>query len=146
MTTCTGRQRKLGVFLCFVRPRLMFFGHWLSSANSEIHLVSSDASHVTIPVEDIETFDPSRPSLSSEDSILLLKGKNLGYPDVAPKALSLCADSHLFHHVCFLSFRPPIQLISPGEKLFSFHRARLYCFPNIFPSDQSPPTRKYKKL
>ena len=93
MTTCTGRQRKLGVILCFVRPRLMFFGHWLSSANSEIHLVSSDASRVTIPVEDIETFDPSRPSLSSDDSILLLKGNNPGYPDVAPKAFSLCADS-----------------------------------------------------
>ena len=58
----------------------------LSSANS--HLVSPDASRVTRPVEDIETFDPSRPSLCPSDSILLPISKIPGCLEVALKALT----------------------------------------------------------
>jgi len=40
-------------------------------------------------VEDIETFDPSRPSVSPEDSILLPIGEVPGYLDATLKALAL---------------------------------------------------------
>ena len=65
----------------------LVFEHRLSSANS--HLVTPDASRATTPVEDIETFDPSCPSLSPDDSILLPIGNVAGYLDVALKALTL---------------------------------------------------------
>jgi len=61
--------------------------YWEAIANS--HLVTPDASRATTPVEDIEMFDPSRPSLSPNDSILLPISKIPGYLDVALKALTL---------------------------------------------------------
>ncbi|KAN0118447.1 hypothetical protein V8E52_005177 [Russula decolorans] len=61
--------------------------YWEATANSR--LVTPDASRATTPVEDIETFDPSRPSLSPEDSILLPIGKIPSYLDAALKALTL---------------------------------------------------------
>ena len=65
----------------------LVFEHWLFSANS--HLATPDASRATTPVEDIEMFDPSCPSLSPDDSILLPIGKVAGYLDVTLKALTL---------------------------------------------------------
>jgi hypothetical protein len=61
--------------------------YWEANANS--HLVTPDASRATTPVEDIETFDPSRPSVSPEDSILLPIGEVPGYLDATLKALAL---------------------------------------------------------
>jgi len=61
--------------------------YWEATANSR--LVTPDASRATTPVEDIETFDPSRPALSPEDSILLPIGKIPSYLDAALKALTL---------------------------------------------------------
>jgi hypothetical protein len=61
--------------------------YWEATANSR--LVTPDASRATTPVEDIETFDPSRPSLSPGDSILLPIGKIPSYLDAALKALTL---------------------------------------------------------
>ena len=58
-----------------------------SSANPR--LITPDASRANTPVEDIEMFDPSRPSLSPSDSILLPICKIAGYLDVALKALTL---------------------------------------------------------
>jgi hypothetical protein len=61
--------------------------YWEATANTR--LVTPDASRATTPVEDIETFDPSRPSLSPGDSILLPIGKIPSYLDAALKALTL---------------------------------------------------------
>ena len=62
-------------FFCFFLSRI--FG--LSSANS--YLVTPDTtSRATTPVEDIEWFDPSRPSLSPRDSIFLPIGKKSQSP------------------------------------------------------------------
>ncbi|KAF8477936.1 hypothetical protein DFH94DRAFT_634284 [Russula ochroleuca] len=65
--------------------------YWEATANR--HLVTPDASRATTPVEDIEGFDPSRPSLSPGDSILLPIGKIPGYLEVALKALTLHAEA-----------------------------------------------------
>ena len=77
------------MLFCIAQQRLisLFFASRFSSANS--HLVTPDASRAATPVEDIETFDPSRPSLSPGDSILLPIGKIPGYLDAALKALAL---------------------------------------------------------
>lgn len=61
--------------------------YWEATANSR--LVTPDASRATTPVEDIETFDPARPSLSPGNSILLPIGKIPSYLDTALKALTL---------------------------------------------------------
>ncbi|KAF8488208.1 ubiquitin family protein [Russula emetica] len=61
--------------------------YWEATVNSR--LATPDASRATTPVEDIEAFDPSRPSLSPGDSILLPIGKIPGYLDAALKALTL---------------------------------------------------------
>ncbi len=52
-------------------------------------LITPDASRATTPVDDVETFDPSRPSLSPCNSILLPIGKIQVYLDAALKALML---------------------------------------------------------
>ena len=57
--------------------------------SAKSHLVTPDVSRATTPVEDIEMFDPSRPSLDPSDSILLPISKIVGYLDVALKALAL---------------------------------------------------------
>jgi hypothetical protein len=59
----------------------------LFSINSR--LVTPDASRTSTPVEDVEIFDPSRPSMNPGDSVLLPAGKVPGYLDIALKALSL---------------------------------------------------------
>jgi hypothetical protein len=54
---------------CLTEVDIFFLDSDFSSAYT--HLVTPDCSRATTPVEDIETFDPSRPSLSPGDSILL---------------------------------------------------------------------------
>jgi hypothetical protein len=77
----------------------IYFG--FSSADSR--LVTPDASRATTPVEKhIETFDPSRPSLSPGDSILLPIGKIPSYLDVALKALTL----HTEARTSFITYVP----------------------------------------
>ncbi|KAI0246381.1 hypothetical protein BJV78DRAFT_1255092 [Lactifluus subvellereus] len=61
--------------------------YWEAIAKS--HLVTPDASRASTPVGDAETFDPSRPSVSPGDSILLPISKVPGYLDAALKALTL---------------------------------------------------------
>jgi hypothetical protein len=80
MLFCVARPTAINLFFF---PRIFGF----SSANSR--LATPDASRATTPVEDIETFDPSRPSLSPGDSILLPIGKIPSYLDAALKALTL---------------------------------------------------------
>jgi hypothetical protein len=76
------------ILSCVARPRpISFFFLGISSANTR--LVTPDASRATTPVEGIETFDPSRPSLSPGDSILLPISKIPTYLDAALKALTL---------------------------------------------------------
>lgn len=53
----------------YLTEHLSVFVYWLSSAN-----FTSNNPRATTSVEDIETFDPSRPPLSMSDSILLLLG------------------------------------------------------------------------
>ena len=51
--------------------------------------MTPNTSRATTPVGDVEAFDPSRPSVSPGDSILLPIGKAPGYLDTALKALTL---------------------------------------------------------
>ncbi|KAF8495735.1 hypothetical protein F5888DRAFT_1794849 [Russula emetica] len=57
--------------------------------NVNSRLITPDASRATTPVEDTEMFDPSRPSLSPGNSILLPIGKIPGYLDAALKGFTL---------------------------------------------------------
>ena len=75
------------------------------SANS--HLVTPDVSRATTPVEDIEMFDPSRPSLDPSDSILLPISKIVGYLDVALKALTL----HTEARTSFITYARPLFFV-----------------------------------
>jgi len=61
--------------------------YWEATAN--IHPATPNASRPTTPIGDMETFDPSRPSVSPGDSVLLPIGKVPGYLDAALKALAL---------------------------------------------------------
>ncbi|KAI0270846.1 hypothetical protein BGY98DRAFT_1100615 [Russula aff. rugulosa BPL654] len=70
--------------------------------NANSSLVTPNASRATTPVEDIETFDPSRPSLSPADSILLPIGKIPSYLDAALKALTL----HTEARTSFITYAP----------------------------------------
>jgi hypothetical protein len=94
----------------------IYFG--FSSTNSL--LVTPNASRATTPVEeDIETFDPSRPSLSPGNSILLPIGKIPSYLDVALKALTL----HTEARTSFITYAsslllPSLSLINKTKSLF----------------------------
>ena len=61
----------------------------IRSLSANIHLATPNASRPNTPIGDVETFDPSRPSVSPGDSILLPVGKVPGYLDAALKALAL---------------------------------------------------------
>jgi hypothetical protein len=94
-----------------------------SSANS-----TPDASRATTPVDDIETFDPSRPSLSPGDSILLPIGKIPAYLDAALKALTLHTEARTSFITYASSLLPPslssINLMSESL-FFSSHASTL---------------------
>ena len=90
---------------------------WFASGN--IHLATPNDSRATTPVGDMETFDPSRPSVSPVDSVLLPIGKVPGYLDAALKALAL----HTEARTSFITYasstsHPPSNLI--GIILFFF--------------------------
>jgi len=61
--------------------------YWEALTNS--HLITPEGSRTTTPVNDIEIFDPSHPSLNPGDSVLLPIGKVAGYLDAALKSLAL---------------------------------------------------------
>lgn len=71
--------------------------------SAKSHLVTPDASRASTPVGDAETFDPSRPSLSPGDSILLPIGKVPGYLDAALKALTLHTEARTSFITCVSS-------------------------------------------
>ena len=76
------------LFCCPTRLSVLTFSAtWLSSAKS--HLVTPEGSRATTPIDDMETFDPSRPFLNPGDSVLLPIGNVAGYLDAALKALKL---------------------------------------------------------
>ncbi len=113
------------LFCCPTEIDLFFPGHLaLFSPNSR--LVTPDASRATTPVDDVETFDPSRPSLSPGNSILLPIGKISGYLDAALKALTL----HTEARTSFITYAP-FLLLSPNnahrvKTLFFSLRARSF--------------------
>lgn len=73
-------------FSCFDGDQFPFLPPtWFSN----IHLATPNASRATTPIGDMETFDPSRPSVSQGDLILLPVGKVPGYLDTALKALTI---------------------------------------------------------
>ncbi|KAH9960161.1 hypothetical protein BC827DRAFT_1209513 [Russula dissimulans] len=61
--------------------------YWEALTN--FHLITPEGSRATTPVNDIEIFDPSHPSLNPGDSVLLPIGKVTGYLDAALKSLAL---------------------------------------------------------
>jgi len=77
------------LFCCPTRLSVLNFSSatWLFSAQS--HLVTPESSRAPTPVDDMEAFDPSRPSLNPGDSVLLPLGNVAGYLDAALKALAL---------------------------------------------------------
>ena len=89
------------------------------SANSSP--VTPDSSRATTPVEDIETFDPSRPSLSPGNSILLPIGKIPSYLDAALKALTLHTEART-SFITYVSFLlpPTPSPINPFYVLFFY--------------------------
>ncbi|KAI0298108.1 hypothetical protein B0F90DRAFT_1810951 [Multifurca ochricompacta] len=66
--------------------------YWEATATSSSRLLTPVVSRAATPIEgnrDTETFDPSRPSVNPDDSILLHTSKVPGYLDTALKALAL---------------------------------------------------------
>jgi hypothetical protein len=53
------------------------------------HVITPDVSRASTPVDNVETFDPSHPSVTPGNSILLPIGKVLSYLDATLKALTL---------------------------------------------------------
>ena len=111
---------------CFVLPirdlsLSCIFG--FSRANS--HPITPDSSRATTPVEDIETFDPARPSLSPGDSILLPIGKIPSYLDAALKALALHTEARtsFITYVSSFLLPSPINLMS---EIHFFNTSRVY--------------------
>jgi hypothetical protein len=88
-----------------VFPSRTRFVTWLSSANAQP--VTPDGSRATTPVGDIKSFDPSRPSVSPGDSILLPISQVPGYLDEVLKALAL----HTEARTSFITyaFSPPLS-------------------------------------
>lgn len=88
-------------------------------------LPSPDPSRRTSPIEDIEeTFNPSRPSVSPDDSVLLPAhdGKVVDYLDVALKALTLHTEARTSFITYASSLLPSSCLMNlTGQKRFYFH-------------------------
>jgi hypothetical protein len=103
--------------------RADILGAGFSSANR--HLVTPNASRATTPVEDIEAFDPSHPSLSPGDSILLPTGKIPGYLDVVLKALTLHAEART-SFITYASSPFVLPNKSHQAKTFSFQCAHIF--------------------
>ena len=114
----------------------------MSSANS--HLVTPDASRATTPVEDIETFDLSRPSLSPSDSILLPISKIPGYLDVALKALTLHTEARTSFITYASSFLCSSHLISLTERMPLFFSSRTFSQLHFSPIYPRHPFQKNK--
>ena len=93
---------------------------WFFSAN--IHLATPNASRATTSVGDMETFDPSRPSVIPDDSILLPIGKVPGYLDTALKVLAL----HTEARTSFITYAP-----SPSHPRTSNLTGRIPLFSHI---------------
>jgi hypothetical protein len=97
------------MLFCVARPPLIsFFSFFLSRifgfSSANFHLVTPDASRATTPVEDIETFDPSRPSSEPGGFNPSLIGKIPSYLDAALKALTLHTEARTsFIAYAFLS-------------------------------------------
>ncbi|KAH9960158.1 hypothetical protein BC827DRAFT_1133568 [Russula dissimulans] len=63
--------------------------YWEARTAAGSQLVTPDGSRAASPVDDTETFDPSRPSVDPGDSVVLPIGKVAGYLDTVLKALTL---------------------------------------------------------
>ena len=96
-------------FLCrFALPDqdrcLSFFFLDTGISSTNFHFVTPGASRAASPVKNIEMFDPSCPSPSPGNSILLPIAKVAGYLDVALKAVTVHAEARTsFYHVRVLS-------------------------------------------
>ena len=99
------------MLFCVARSRLIFFSSDIFGFfSADSSLVTPDTSRATTPVEDSETFNPSRPSLSPANSILLPIGKIPSYLDVALKALTL----HTEARTSFITYAPSLLPPSPS--------------------------------
>ena len=74
---------------CFVLSRLQIISIFVSIFLGYLAFQRIPVSRATTPVEDIETFDPFRPSLSLGDSTLLWIDKIPSYSDKTLNALTL---------------------------------------------------------
>jgi hypothetical protein len=85
------------------------FARLFSSANTQP--ATPNSSRATTPVGDIEAFDPSRPSVTPGDSVLLPIGKIPGYLDEALKVLSL----HVEARTSFITYASSLPTILPHK-------------------------------
>src|SRR5260221_8748592 len=83
--------------------------------------MTPNTSRAASPVGDLGVFDPSRPSVSPADSILLPIGKVPGYLDAALKALALHTEARtsFITYASSLPIHPTSNLI-PRIHLFFF--------------------------
>jgi len=100
--------------------------------------LTPDHSFPTSPGEDMSaTFDPSRPSVSPEDSVLLLKSEVPRYLDVALKALTLHTEART-SFITYASLSPSILLSRESHWTKTFFSS-YYCNPSFL---QKPTTKK----
>jgi hypothetical protein len=102
------------MLFCVARPQLISFFFFFfsqifdfSSANS--CLIIPEAFRATNPVDDIKTLDPSCPSLSPRNSILLPIGKIPSYLDTALKSLTLHTEARTSFITYTSTLLPPIS-------------------------------------
>jgi hypothetical protein len=109
------------VLCCPTAINLLFFSDIFDFSSANSSLVTPNASRATTPVEDIETFDPSRPSLSPADSILLPIGKIPSYLDAALKALTL----HTEARTSFITYASSLLPQSPSSITLFYGRMQI---------------------
>jgi hypothetical protein len=85
------------------------FAGLFSSANTQP--ITPNTSRATTPIGEIEAFDPSQPSVTPADSVLLLIGKVPAYLDEVLKALAL----HTEARTSFITYAFSLPIILPHK-------------------------------
>ncbi|KAH9960130.1 hypothetical protein BC827DRAFT_1268364 [Russula dissimulans] len=90
-------------------------------------LVTPDGSRVASPVDDTETFDPSRPSVNPADSVVLPIGKVAGYLDAVLKTLAL----HTEARTSFITYASALPVLLKYKTHQETYWAPRYWLPDL---------------
>ena len=96
-----------------------------SSASSQ--LVTPDGSRAPTPVGDIETFNPSHPSVNPGDSVILPISKVVSYLDAVLKALVL----HTEARTSFITYVSALPVLKWHETHHEIYWAPRYWLPDL---------------